>query len=231
MPRQFNLFNSQQGQKVVFEPLQPGVIGLYVCGMTVYDLCHVGHARVMVTFDMVVRYLRFLGYTVHYVRNITDIDDKIIKRSNERNQTWQELTTEFIDAMHEDEAQLGVLPPDHEPKASDHIEDMINMIGKLVTGGYAYVGESGDVLFEVAKFDGYGKLSGQQLDQLHANARKIIEDGKKDPLDFVLWKLAKPGEPSWSSPWGEGRPGWHIECSAMSTQLLGFTLDIHGGGG
>lgn len=230
MPRTLHVYDSATSNKKVFEPLQPGTVGLYVCGMTVYDFCHLGHARVMVNFDMVVRYLRAIGYTVHYVRNVTDIDDKIIQRAAEKGQTWQDLSQHFIAEMHQDERALGVLPPDHEPQASDFVPNMIQMIQKLIDGGHAYVGENGDVLFAVDSFAEYGKLSGQQTSCLRANVRKTLEEGKRDVLDFVLWKMAKPGEPSWPSPWGQGRPGWHIECSAMSTELLGFTLDIHGGG-
>ncbi len=230
MPRVFQLYEGTSVEKKPFEPIQPGHVGLYVCGMTVYDLCHLGHGRVMVAFDVVVRFLRAAGYTVHYIRNITDVDDKIIRRAQETGQTWQALSQHYIDEMHQDEAALSVLSPDQEPKASDHIPQMIEMIQTLMAKGHAYIGDQGDVLFSVATCPTYGKLSGQKLDCMRANARKSIEEGKRDVLDFVLWKMAKPGEPSWSSPWGEGRPGWHIECSAMSTNLLGFTLDIHGGG-
>lgn len=203
---------------------------MYVCGMTVYDLCHVGHARVMVVFDMIARHLRSTGYEVHYVRNITDIDDKIIKRANENSESISELTERYIEAMNEDSAALGVLPPDEEPRATTTMQPIIDMISRLIENGHAYVGSNNDVYFDVKSFKGYGKLSGKHLDELRAGERVEVQDEKKDPLDFVLWKAAKPDEPSWSSPWGDGRPGWHIECSAMSTQCLGNHFDIHGGG-
>ena len=203
---------------------------MYVCGMTVYDLCHVGHARVMVVFDMIARHLRSTGYDVHYVRNITDIDDKIIKRANENKESISELTERYIEAMNEDSAALGVLPPDEEPRATTTMQPIIDMISRLIENGHAYVGSNNDVYFDVKSFKGYGKLSGKQLDELRAGERVEVQDEKKDPLDFVLWKAAKPDEPSWTSPWGDGRPGWHIECSAMSTQCLGNHFDIHGGG-
>ena len=203
---------------------------MYVCGMTVYDYCHMGHARVMVVFDMVARYLRHRGYQVTYVRNITDIDDKIIKRASENGETIDKLTERFIQAMHEDSAALGVLPPDLEPRATGHIDQIIQMIGLLLQNKLAYVADNRDVFFDVSSFPGYGKLSGKNIDELRAGARVEIQEAKDDPLDFVLWKAAKPGEPSWPSPWGPGRPGWHIECSAMSTHCLGTHFDIHGGG-
>ncbi len=203
---------------------------MYVCGMTVYDLCHVGHARVMVVFDMIARHLRSTGYEVHYVRNITDIDDKIIKRANENNESISDLTERYIEAMNEDSAALGVLPPDEEPRATTTMQPIIDMISKLIENEHAYVGSNNDVYFDVKSFKEYGKLSGKHLDELRAGERVEVQDEKKDPLDFVLWKAAKPDEPSWSSPWGDGRPGWHIECSAMSTQCLGNHFDIHGGG-
>jgi len=203
---------------------------MYVCGMTVYDYCHIGHARVLVVFDVVYRFLKHLGFEVNYVRNITDIDDKIINRANEINEDFSVLTQRFIDAMHEDADALGVLRPDHEPKATDHIESIIAMIDGLLDKGYAYQAENRDVYFSVAKFEPYGQLSGKIIDDLRAGERVDVDPGKKDPLDFVLWKSAKPGEPGWPSPYGEGRPGWHIECSAMSTQMLGNHFDIHGGG-
>ncbi len=203
---------------------------MYVCGMTVYDLCHVGHARVMVVFDMIARHLRSIGYDVHYVRNITDIDDKIIKRANENGETISELTERYIEAMNEDSAALGVIPPDEEPRATTSMQAIIDMIEKLIENGHAYVGSNNDVYFEVKSYASYGALSGKQLDELRAGERVEVQDEKQDPLDFVLWKAAKPGEPSWPSPWGDGRPGWHIECSAMSTQCLGNHFDIHGGG-
>jgi len=224
------IHNSLTGRKEVFTPIEPGKVRLYVCGMTVYDYCHLGHARVMVVFDMVVRYLRHLGYRVTYVRNVTDIDDKIIKRANENGESISALTGRFIDAMHEDERALGVLPPDIEPRATQSIENMLAMIRALIDRGYAYVGDNGDVFYAVSKFEGYGRLSGKNIEDLRAGERVDVEEAKRDPLDFVLWKMAKPGEPAWDSPWGKGRPGWHIECSAMSTRCLGHHFDIHGGG-
>lgn len=224
------IHNSLTGRKEVFTPIEPGKVRLYACGMTVYDYCHLGHARVMVVFDMVVRYLRHLGFKVIYVRNITDIDDKIIKRANENGESISALTARFIDAMHEDERALGVLPPDIEPRATQSIDDMLAMIQALIDRGYAYVGDNGDVFYAVSKFEGYGRLSGKNIEDLRAGERVEVEDAKRDPLDFVLWKMAKPGEPAWDSPWGRGRPGWHIECSAMSTRCLGHHFDIHGGG-
>lgn len=203
---------------------------MYVCGMTVYDYCHLGHARVMVVFDMAYRWLKASGYDVTYVRNITDIDDKIIKRAIENGETIQQLTNRFIAFMHEDADALGVLRPDHEPRATDFVPEMLDLISKLQTNGLAYQATDGDVNYAVRKFEGYGKLSGKSLDDLRAGERVEVDSAKQDPLDFVLWKHAKPGEPAWQSPWGEGRPGWHIECSAMSSSLLGNHFDIHGGG-
>jgi cysteinyl-tRNA synthetase len=203
---------------------------MYVCGMTVYDLCHLGHARVMVVFDVVYRYLQAQGYDVTYIRNITDIDDKIINRANENDEPIATLTERFIQAMHEDAAALGVLEPDSEPRATAHIAEIIAMIERLLANGHAYVADNGDVYYAVDSFQGYGKLSGKTLEDLQAGARVEVADQKRNPLDFVLWKSAKPGEPAWDSPWGAGRPGWHIECSAMSTCCLGDTFDIHGGG-
>lgn len=203
---------------------------MYVCGMTVYDLCHLGHARVMVVFDMVARYLRYSGYDVTYVRNITDIDDKIIKRANENGETITQLTERFIAAMHEDEHTLGVLPPDQEPKATTSMQDILQMIQTLQDKGYAYAASNGDVYYDVSKFGPYGQLSGKKVDELRAGERVAVDEHKDDPLDFVLWKAAKPGEPAWDSAWGKGRPGWHIECSAMSKCCLGNHFDIHGGG-
>jgi len=223
------IFNSLTGQKAPFEPLEPGHVRMYVCGITVYDYCHVGHARSQVVFDIVRRWLEASGYRVTYVRNITDIDDKIIQRAAERGEDVGELTQRFIDAMHEDFLALGMLPPHHEPRATEYMPQIIAMIESLVDKGYAYVAD-GDVLYSVSKFEGYGRLSGKKLADLRAGARVEIGEHKRDPLDFVLWKAAKPGEPSWESPWGAGRPGWHIECSAMSTALLGEYFDIHGGG-
>jgi cysteinyl-tRNA synthetase len=225
------IYNSLTKQKEVFKPIEEGKIGLYVCGATVYDYCHIGHARsIMINPDMIVRYLRYRGYEVTYIRNITDVDDKIIARANKNNESCDTLTQRFIDAMHIDEQQLGVIAPDHEPRATQTIDKMIAMIQTLIDKQFAYIGENGDVFFEVARFSEYGKLSHQNIDQLKAGERIEVEQAKRDPLDFVLWKLAKPDEPSWSSPWGEGRPGWHIECSAMSTSMLGNNFDIHGGG-
>ena len=224
------IYNDLSRSKETFEPLQPGKVNLYVCGMTVYDLCHLGHARVMVVFDVVYRYLKAVGYDVTYIRNITDIDDKIINRANENGEPFHELTERFIQAMHEDSDALGIIPPDAEPKATDHIAEIISMCEKLIEKGHAYVADNGDVYYDVYSFPTYGKLSGKSLDDLQAGARVEPGDVKRNPLDFALWKSAKPDEPSWQSPWGDGRPGWHIECSAMSTKALGDTFDIHGGG-
>lgn len=224
------IYNSLTGRKETFKPLKPGQVRMYVCGMTVYDYCHLGHARAMVVFDMVVRYLRAKGLAVTYVRNITDIDDKIIQRAAETGVSVDALTERFTIAMHEDAAALGVLPPDLEPRATESIDGMIAMIQTLIDKGYAYAAANGDVYYAVAKFEDYGKLSGEKLEDLRAGARIEIGEAKRDPLDFVLWKAAKPDEPSWPSPWGAGRPGWHIECSAMSTSCLGNHFDIHGGG-
>ena len=224
------IFNSLTRQKEQFQPIEPGTVKMYVCGMTVYDYCHVGHARVMVVFDTVLRWLRAQGYTVTYVRNITDIDDKIIRRAQEKGEDFRELTARFIQAMNEDLAALDILPPTHEPRATEAMADMIALIQTLLDKGYAYVGGSGDVYYDVSRFDRYGQLANKKLDDLRAGARVEVEEDKADPLDFVLWKAAKPGEPSWPSPWGAGRPGWHIECSAMSTRCLGEHFDIHGGG-
>ena len=224
------IHNSFSKQKELFKPIEPGKVSMYVCGMTVYDLCHLGHARVMVIFDMVARYLRYAGYQVTYVRNITDIDDKIIKRANEKGETITQLTERFITAMHEDERALGVLPPDQEPRATTSMPDILSMIQTLLDKGYAYAASNGDVYYDVSKFVPYGKLSGKKIDELRAGERVAVDEHKDDPLDFVLWKAAKPGEPSWDSAWGKGRPGWHIECSAMSKCCLGNHFDIHGGG-
>jgi cysteinyl-tRNA synthetase len=224
------ILNSLTGSKEEFRPIEKGRVRIYVCGMTVYDYCHLGHARVMVVFDMVVRYLRARGYDVTYVRNITDIDDKIIKRAQENSETIDALTARFIAAMHEDAAALGILTPDAEPRATQHLPAIIAMIGKLVDKGLAYQADNKDVYFDVSGFDGYGRLSGKKPDELRAGARVDIAEAKDDPLDFVLWKSAKPGEPQWDSPWGPGRPGWHVECSAMSMACLGDHFDIHGGG-
>ncbi len=224
------IYNTLTRSKEVFQPRQHPKVGMYVCGMTVYDYCHIGHARVMVVFDTVARYLRYLGYDLTYVRNVTDIDDKIIQRANERGEAFTALTERFIDAMHEDERALSVLPPDLEPRATQSIPDILNMIQNLIAKGYAYVGTNGDVFYAVGQFASYGKLSGKNIEDLQAGERVDVDQAKRDPMDFVLWKMAKPGEPSWESPWGQGRPGWHIECSAMSTCCLGNHFDIHGGG-
>ncbi len=224
------IYNSLTRQKESFEPIVPGEVRMYVCGMTVYDYCHMGHARVLVVFDVVYRFLRHLGYDVTYVRNITDIDDKIIQRANENGEDFHRLTQRFIDAMHEDTDALGVLRPDHEPRATDTIAEMLEMIAKLLSSGYAYQADNGDVYYAVSKFTDYGQLSGKKVDELRAGERVDVDRDKRDPLDFVLWKASKPGEPSWPSDFGDGRPGWHIECSAMSNSLLGQHFDIHGGG-
>ena len=224
------LYNTLTRQKEEFVPLNPENVRMYVCGMTVYDYCHLGHARVLVVFDMIARWLRQHGYPLTYVRNITDIDDKIIARANENGETIGELTARFIAAMNEDSDALGVLRPDIEPKATEHIGQMIAMIEDLVANGKAYPAPNGDVYYAVREFAEYGQLSGKSLDDLRAGERVDVDTNKRDPLDFVLWKAAKPGEPSWESPWGNGRPGWHIECSAMGGELFGQTFDIHGGG-
>ena len=224
------IYNTLTDRKDVFVPIEPGKVRMYVCGMTVYDYCHLGHARVMVVFDVVVRYLRALGFEVTYVRNITDVDDKIIRRASENGETIHELTSRFIEIMNEDAAALGVIPPDQEPMATASMDDIIAMIKTLMDKGHAYQGENGDVYYSVSTFDGYGQLSGKKIEDLQAGARVAVDESKKDPLDFVLWKSVKPEEPSWPSPWGNGRPGWHIECSAMSTGCLGAHFDIHGGG-
>lgn len=228
----FVLYNSEQRKKVEFVPRKEGHIDMYVCGMTVYDYCHIGHARVMVAFDYIIRFLRSQGWNVKYVRNITDIDDKIIKRANENGESITALTDRFIKAMNEDAENLGCLHPDEAPRATDYIDQMQNMIGNLVNKGTAYPSSNGDVYFEVEKFSKYGRLSGRKLEDMQAGAseRVDVEVEKKHPFDFVLWKHAKENEPSWASPWGNGRPGWHIECSAMSTCCLGNHFDIHGGG-
>jgi len=224
------IYNSRTGQKEGLVPIRPGQVRMYVCGMTVYDLCHLGHARVMVVFDLVYRYLQARGYEVEYVRNITDIDDKIIDRANKRGESCSALTERFIAAMHEDADALDVLPPTREPRATAHMEEILAMIRVLVDKGHAYVAPNGDVYYAVASFDGYGRLSGKDPRELRARARVEVGEAKRDPLDFALWKASKPGEPTWDSPWGPGRPGWHIECSAMSTTCLGNHFDIHGGG-
>lgn len=224
------LFNTKTRQKERFQPLVEGKVGLYVCGITVYDLSHMGHARTYLSFDVLVRYLRHLNFDVKYVRNITDVDDKIIARANANNESADALTERTIGMMHEDFAALNLLEPDVEPRVTGHMSEIIDVIQRLIDKGFAYQAQSGDVLFDVSKYNDYGKLSRQNLEQLQAGARVEVAQGKDDPLDFVLWKTAKPGEPSWTSPWGEGRPGWHIECSAMNHKHLGEHFDIHGGG-
>lgn len=224
------IYNTLTRSKQTFVPLHENKVRMYVCGMTVYDYCHLGHARVMVVFDMAARWFRTSGYDVTYVRNITDVDDKIIQRANENKESIGELTQRFIDAMDEDATKLGVIRPDLEPRATTHIDAMIEMISRLVEKGHAYAADNGDVFYSVRSFEGYGKLSGKSLDDLRAGERVDVDTFKKDPLDFVLWKSVKPNEPNWDSPWGPGRPGWHIECSAMSAQHLGEHFDIHGGG-
>jgi cysteinyl-tRNA synthetase len=224
------IHNSLTGKKEEFKPLRAGEVRMYVCGMTNYDYIHVGHARMLTVFDVVQRYLRFSGYRVTYVRNVTDIDDKIIERAAANGESWSSLARRFTDAMLEDCATLGLQKPDLEPRASEYIDAIVAMTQKLIDKGYAYPAADGDVLYSVRKFAQYGRLSGKNIDDLRAGARVQVDHGKRDPLDFVLWKHAKPGEPSWPSPFGPGRPGWHIECSAMSTSLLGSHFDLHGGG-
>jgi cysteinyl-tRNA synthetase len=224
------IHNSLTGLKQEFKPLVPGEVGMYVCGMTVYDYLHLGHARMLMVFDLVQRYLRETGYRVRYVRNITDIDDKIIDRAAANGENWATLAERFIEAMNEDCRALGLQVPDDEPRATGYIPQIIAMTQTLIDKGYAYVASSGDVMYAVRKFGPYGQLSGKKIDDLRSGARVQTNDAKLDPLDFVLWKMAKPGEPEWLSPWGAGRPGWHIECSAMSTSLLGTYFDLHGGG-
>src|SRR5690606_18672514 len=224
------IHDSLHGKSEPFRPLVPGKVRMYVCGITVYDYCHIGHMRMLVAFDVVQRWLRHSGFALTYVRNITDIDDKIIRRAAERGESIEALTARFIQAMDEDAALLGVQKPDQEPRATQYIPEIIALIGKLVARGHAYVATNGDVMYAVASFGPYGRLSGKRLEDLRAGARVEVDESKRDPLDFVLWKASKPGEPAWDSPWGPGRPGWHIECSAMSTALLGTHFDIHGGG-
>src|SRR6516225_1017864 len=224
------IHNSLTGEKQELQPIEPGALRMYVCGLTVYDYVHIGHARMLLVFDMVSRYLRHRGYRLTYVRNITDIDDKIIRRAAENGEPIEALTQRFIDAMNEDSERLGLVRPDHEPRATHYLPQIIAMIERLVAKDYAYVASNGDVMYAVARFGGYGQLSGKRLADLRAGARVEVDEAKRDPLDFVLWKHAKTGEPSWPSPWGPGRPGWHIECSAMSTALLGTHFDLHGGG-
>ena len=224
------IYNSLAREKQQFIPIIAGKVSMYVCGMTVYDYCHLGHARVMVIFDMVSRWLRASGFDVTYVRNITDIDDKIISRANENKESIGQLTLRFITAMDEDSAKLGVLRPDIEPRATDHISGMVQMISRLIAKGHAYLADNGDVFYSVRSFADYGKLSGKSVQDLRAGERVEVDNHKRDPMDFVLWKSAKPNEPSWDSPWGSGRPGWHIECSVMGEHHLGNHFDIHGGG-
>ncbi|WP_305813564.1 cysteine--tRNA ligase [Photobacterium leiognathi] len=224
------IYNSLTRQKEAFTPIQPGKVGMYVCGVTIYDLCHIGHGRTFVSFDVVSRYLRYSGYDLTFVRNITDIDDKIIKRAAENGESCESLTERLIGEMHVDFDALGMKRPDVEPRATQFIAEIIALCERLIERGFAYVASNGDVMFEVSKFEDYGRLSKQDLDQLQAGARVDIETAKRSPLDFVLWKMSKPGEPTWESPWGPGRPGWHIECSAMNSAILGDHFDIHGGG-
>jgi len=224
------IHNSLTGEKEELKPIEPGVLRMYVCGLTVYDYVHIGHARMLLVFDMVTRYLRHRGYHLTYVRNITDIDDKIIRRAAENREPVEALTQRFIDAMHEDCARLAILPPDHEPRATHYLPQIVAIVEQLLAKDYAYRAANGDVMYSVGRFAGYGKLSGKRPADLRAGARVEVDEAKRDPLDFVLWKHAKTGEPSWPSPWGPGRPGWHIECSAMSTTLLGTHFDLHGGG-
>lgn len=224
------IHNSITRQKEDFVPLTPNKIGMYVCGVTVYDFCHIGHARTFVNFDMIVRYLRYSGYEVKYVRNITDIDDKIIKRAQEKGVSAKELAEHFIGEMYRDFDALNIMRPDIEPRATEHIPAIIDLVQRLIDNGHAYVAANGDVLFAIDSFKDYGRLSGQKLEELNAGARIEVEKTKHNPFDFVLWKQSKPSEPAWDSPWGSGRPGWHIECSAMNSKYLGETFDIHGGG-
>ncbi|MBW3140211.1 cysteine--tRNA ligase [Ferrimonas balearica] len=224
------IFNTLTRQKEAFKPIQPGKVGMYVCGVTIYDYCHIGHARTYVAFDTMVRYLRSQGLDVTYVRNITDVDDKIIRRAAENNESCEALVARFTEAMYQDFDALNLLRPDIEPTVTGHMAEIIDIIQTLVNKGHAYVTDAGDVWFEVKTFDDYGKLSRQDLEQLQSGARVEVDESKRNPMDFALWKSAKPGEPSWTSPWGEGRPGWHIECSAMNGKHLGKVFDIHGGG-
>jgi cysteinyl-tRNA synthetase len=224
------IYNSLTQKKEIFVPIEPGKVKLYVCGVTVYDFCHLGHARTYSAFDVIIRYLRWQGLDVTYVRNITDIDDKIINRANENQEAYTAVVERFTQAMHDDFAAIGLSQPNAEPRATQFIAEIIAITQQLINNGYAYVASNGDVYYSVRKFSDYGCLAQRDLDKLESGARVEINDVKKDPLDFVLWKLAKPGEPKWDSPWGEGRPGWHIECSAMSNGVLGKTIDIHGGG-
>ncbi|AHM72744.1 cysteine--tRNA ligase [Yersinia hibernica] len=224
------IFNTLSRQKEEFKPIHAGKIGMYVCGITIYDLCHIGHGRTFVAFDVVARYLRYLGYSLTYVRNVTDVDDKIIKRAIENNETCEQLTTRMLAEMHKDFDALNLERPDLEPRATHHIPEIIELTERLIARNHAYVASNGDVMFSVESDPDYGLLSRQDLDQLQAGARVEVADVKRNPMDFVLWKMSKPGEPSWESPWGPGRPGWHIECSAMNGKQLGAHFDIHGGG-
>lgn len=224
------IFNTLTREKEEFKPINPNQVGMYVCGVTVYDLCHFGHGRTFVSFDVITRYLRYLGYNLRYVRNITDVDDKIIKRALENNETCDELVNRMIAEMHKDFDALNIQRPDVEPRATQHIPEIIAMVENLIARKHAYVAQDGDVMFDVESFQKYGALSRQNLEQLQAGARVEIKSVKKNPMDFVLWKMSKPNEPSWDSPWGKGRPGWHIECSAMNSKELGNHFDIHGGG-
>ncbi|WP_445374158.1 cysteine--tRNA ligase [Photorhabdus tasmaniensis] len=224
------IFNTLSRQKEEFKPIHPGKVGMYVCGITIYDLCHIGHGRTFVSFDVVARYLRYLGYDVTYVRNVTDVDDKIIKRAAENHESCDDLTSRMLAEMHKDFDTLNILRPDLEPRATRHIPEIIELTESLIKRDYAYVADNGDVIFSVESDPDYGSLSRQDLSQLQAGARVEVADVKRNPMDFVLWKMSKPGEPSWESPWGAGRPGWHIECSAMNNKQLGNHFDIHGGG-
>lgn len=224
------IHNTITRQKEDLVPITPGELGMYVCGVTVYDFCHIGHARTFVSFDMIVRYLRYRGFKVKYVRNITDIDDKIIKRANEKGVSAKKLSEEFITKMYEDFDRLNIARPDVEPRATDNIPEIIALVERLIKKGFAYVAGNGDVMFAIDAFKNYGRLSGQKLEELEAGSRVEVEKTKRNPFDFVLWKMAKEGEPFWESPWGNGRPGWHIECSAMNSKVLGQHFDIHGGG-
>ncbi|NRN27870.1 cysteine--tRNA ligase [Photorhabdus heterorhabditis] len=224
------IFNTLSRQKEEFKPIHPGIVGMYVCGITIYDLCHIGHGRTFVSFDVVARYLRYLGYDLTYVRNVTDVDDKIIKRAAENHESCDELTSRMLAEMYKDFDALNILRPDLEPRATRHIPEIIELAESLIKRGHAYVADNGDVMFSVESDLDYGALSRQDLSQLQAGARVEVADVKRNPMDFVLWKMSKPGEPSWESPWGKGRPGWHIECSAMNNKQLGNHFDIHGGG-
>ncbi|MCW9733314.1 cysteine--tRNA ligase [Avibacterium sp. 20-15] len=224
------IFNTLSREKEIFTPIEANKVGMYVCGVTVYDLCHIGHGRTFVCFDVIARYLRYLGYDLTYVRNITDVDDKIIKRALENKETCEQLVDRMVAEMYRDFDALNILRPNIEPRATHHIPEIIDIVEKLIQRGHAYVAENGDVMFDIESFPQYGKLSRQDLTQLQAGARIEISEIKKNPMDFVLWKMSKPNEPSWDSPWGKGRPGWHIECSAMNSKQLGDHFDIHGGG-